>query len=144
MKLYTSYFAQLRNFPANLIGLSTAVWNPKWLTPNRDKNGAIWLDCPPFKPGIECAGLCNGNCLPKNPQNCLFLQAYRKQLNKLEYTVIISKLKNLAQKIAVNENLQEVNFAFLVYEKYNNPCSERWVIQEWFRANGAKIEEWHI
>lgn len=31
MKLYTSYFAQLRNFPRNLVGLSTAVWNPKWL-----------------------------------------------------------------------------------------------------------------
>ena len=75
MKLYTSYFAQLRNFPPNLVGLSTAVWNPKWLQSGRDKNGAIWLDIPPLKPGVACEGLCEGKCLPKHPNNCQFLSS---------------------------------------------------------------------
>ena len=142
MKLYTSYFAQLRNFPPNLVGLSTAIWNPKWLYPGRDKNGAIWLDIPPLKPGKECAGLCNGKCTPKYPDSCKFLKTYRKQLDKLDYKEIMRKLENLAAKISASEGFQEIDFAFLVYEKYDNPCSERTIIQQWFKDNGMEIEEW--
>ena len=116
MKIYTSYFAQLRNFPSNLVGLSTAYWNPKWLQPGRDKNGAIWLDIPPFKPGENCDGLCYGKCVPKHPQDCAFLKEYRKQLDKLDFNFIISKLKDLGERIAVAEHLPSVDFAFLVYE----------------------------
>ena len=43
MKIYISYFAQIRNFPPNLVGLSTAIWNPKWLQKGRSQNGIIWL-----------------------------------------------------------------------------------------------------
>ena len=142
MKIYTSYFAQLRNFPSNLVGLSTAVWNPKWLNPGRDKSGAIWLDCPPFKPGKECSGLCNGKCAPKHPNDCNFLQVYRKQLDRLDCNMIISKLEVLANKIMEAEDLPNIDFAFLVYETPQNACSERRVIQEWFHANGVEIEEW--
>ena len=142
MKIYTSYFAQLRNFPPNLVGLSTAVWNPKWLNPGRDKNGAIWLDIPPLKPGKECNGLCNGKCIPKCPDSCKFLKTYRKQLDKLDYKEIMRKLENLAAKISASEGFQEIDFAFLVYEKYDNPCSERTIIQQWFKDNGMEIEEW--
>lgn len=141
MKLYTSYFAQLRNFPQNLVGLSTAHWNPKWLQPNRDKNGALWLDIPPLKPGPQCDGLCAGNCAVKKPQECQFLKVYREQLNQLDFNVFITKLEHLAKQIQEGENLSEVNFAFLVYETPQNPCSERHVIQEWFNDNGVQLEE---
>ena len=142
MKLYTSYFAQLRNFPPNLVGLSTAIWNPKWLQVGRDKNGAIWLDIPPLKPGKECDGLCNGKCTPKHPNDCDFLKVYRKQLDKIDFKMFIKHLEVLAKTIELGENLNEVNFAFLVYEKYDNPCSERAIIQQWFKDNGMEIEEW--
>lgn len=142
MKLYTSYFAQLRNFPPNLVGLSTAVWNPKWLQPGRDKNGAIWLDIPPLKPGAACEGLCNGNCAPKHPKDCDFLKTYRAQLNKIDFKQFISHLQLLADTIKMGEKLEDVDFAFLVYEKYTNPCSERWPIQQWFQDNGIEIKEW--
>ena len=142
MKLYTSYFAQLRNFPPNLVGLSTAIWNPKWLNPGRDKNGAIWLDIPPLKPGRECDGLCNGKCAPKHPNDCNFLKVYRKQLDKIDFKMFIKHLEALAKTIQFGENLEEVNFAFLVYEKYDNPCSERTIIHQWFKDNGMEIEEW--
>lgn len=143
MKLYTSYFAQLRNFPPNLVGLSTAIWNPKWLNPGRDKNGAIWLDIPPLKPGRECDGLCNGKCTSKHPNDCDFLKVYRKQLDRIDFKMLMEHLETLAQTIQLGENLEEVNFAFLVYEKYDNSCSERAIIQQWFRDNGMEIEEWH-
>ena len=31
MKLYTTYYYQIRNFPRNLIGLSTAMYPPKYI-----------------------------------------------------------------------------------------------------------------
>ena len=143
MKLYTSYFAQLRNFPPNLVGLSTAIWNPKWLQSGQDKNGALWLDIPPLKPGCECEGLCAGKCNPKHPQDCKFLKAYYEQLKKIDYFKFMNKLFDLHNKICENEGFDELDFAFLVYETPRNPCSERIVIQKWFHENGMKIEEWH-
>lgn len=142
MKIYISYFAQIRNFPPNLVGLSTAVWNPKWLNPGRSQNGIIWLDIPPLKPGKSCDGLCNGKCAPKHPNNCDFLKAYRKQLDKIDFKMLIEHLEALAKTIQLGENLKEVNFALLVYERRDNPCSERVIIQQWFKDNGMEIEEW--
>lgn len=144
MKLYTSYFAQLRKFPPNLIGLSTAVWNPKWRPMGKDKRGVICVDCPPFKPGHECEGLCNGKCEPKHPEDCAFLKAYKAQLDKLNITRIQNSLGKLAKQIAYDEGLQDIDFAFLVYETPSNPCSERVAIQQWFRERGMPIEEWQL
>lgn len=142
MKIYTSYWAQVRNFPTNLVGLNTTVWPPKNVVWGKNKRGVICIDCPPFKPGIECDGLCNGKCNPKHPSDCDFLAAYRKQLNKLDCRLIISKMRNLAERIENDEGLKDVDFAFIVYEKWDNECSERWIIQDWFRENGVEIEEW--
>lgn len=125
MKIYISYFAQIRNFPPNLIGLSTAVWNPKWLREGRSQNGIIWLDIPPLKPDASCEGLCNNKCKPKPPYDCAFLCAYKRQLNVINFNEIITKLKYLREKICTSEGFQDVDFALLVYEKYDNPCSER-------------------
>ena len=142
MKLYTSYFAQLRKFPTNLVGLSTAHWNPKWRPMGKDKRGVICVDCPPMKPGRECEGLCNGNCNPKHPEDCAFLKTYKSQLDKINLTQFQNSLGKLATQIASDEKLDDVNFAFLVYETPVNPCSERWPIQQWGKEHGLDIQEW--
>ena len=51
----------------------------------------------------------------------------------------INKLHDIIQE---QEKINDVNFAFIFYEKYDNPCSERWPVQEWLRAHGAQVEEW--
>ena len=148
MKLYTSYFAQLRKFPPNLIGLSTAVWNPKWRPMGKDKRGVICVDCPPFKPGRECEGLCQGPQIcqemhpENNPTHCAFLKAYKAQLDKLNIIKIQESLGKLGTQIAQDEGFTDVDFAFLVFETPTNPCSERWMIQKWFKEHGVPIEEW--
>ena len=142
MKIYTSYFAQLRKFPRNLVGLSTAVWNPKWRPMGKDKRGVICVDCPPFKPGHECEGLCRGECNPKHPEDCAFLKAYKSQLDKLNITTIQHSLGHLAAQISVDENLNDIDFAFLVYETPQNSCSERGTIQQWFKEHGIEVKEW--
>lgn len=142
MKIYTSYFAQLRKFPPNLVGLSTAAWNPKWRPMGKDKRGVICVDCPPFKPGRSCEGLCAGKCDPKHPTDCAFLKAYKAQLDNLNLTKIQESLGKLAGHIAKDEGFADVDFAFLVFETPTNPCSERVVIQQWFKEHGIQVEEW--
>ena len=144
MNIYTSYFAQIRNFPKNLVGLSTAYWNPKWLPKGKSQNGIVWLDCPMFKPGKACEGLCNGKCNPKDPDHCNFLQVYREQLDNIDVGDFLERLEWLAQQIKEGENLTEdVDFALLVYETPQNPCSERIAIQAWGASVGLDIKEWH-
>lgn len=143
MKLYTSYWAQVRNFPTNLIGLNTTIWPPKWRPLGKDANGVLVIDCPPLKPGASCEGLCNGKCNPKHPQDCTFLQAYSNQLNKLDFQYFISQLFNLHERIAYDSDIKDFDFAFIFFEKYDNPCSERWAVQEWLKSHNVKIEEWH-
>lgn len=142
MKIYTSYFAQLRNFPRNLIGLSTAHWNPKWRPMGKDKRGVICVDCPPFKPGRECNGLCNGSCNPKHPEDCAFLKAYKAQLDKINIIGLQESLSRLANQISKDEKIKKIDFAFLVYETPQNPCSERGPIQQYFKEHGIRCEEW--
>ena len=142
MKFYTSYWAMVRNFPKNLIGLNTTIWPPRWRPLGQDKHGIWVIDCPPFKPGSACDGLCNGKCYPKHPQDCTFLQTYKKQLNNEITPNFFISLNNLAEKIKKGENLDDIDFAFIVFEKYHNPCSERWPIQEWFKEHNISIEEW--
>jgi len=143
MKLYTSYFAQLRNFPKNLVGLSTAHWNPRWRPMGKDARGVICVDCPLFKPGHECDGLCNGKCNPKHPEDCAFLKIYKAQLDKINPIQFQNSLGKLASKISAQEKLQNIDFALLVYETPSNPCSERVMIQQWGREHGIQIEEWY-
>ena len=143
MKLYTSYWAQVRNFSQNLIGLNATIWPPKWRPLGRDSRGVLVIDCPPLKPGKQCDGLCNGKCDPKHPQDCKFLQEYRKQLDAIDFTVFMRKINKLHDIIQEQEKINNVDFAFVFFEKYDNPCSERWTVQDWLQAHGVQVEEWH-
>ena len=142
MKIYTSYWAQVRNFPKNLVGLNTTVWPPKWRPLGQDKRGVWVIDCPPLKPGAECEGLCNGSCNPPHPQDCKFLQTYRKQLEALDINEFLDHLDNLSMSMAEGEGIKDVDFALIVFEAPTRACSERVMLQDWLRAHGVEVEEW--
>ena len=98
MKFYTSYYYQIRNFPPNLIALSTAIWPPKYLNFGiPDKRGVICINCLPLQPGISCEGLCDGSCDPKHPKDCSFLKVYREQLDKIDFNNFIKSLDKIAK-----------------------------------------------
>ena len=142
MKLYTSYWAQVRNFPRNLVGLNTTVWPPKYQPLGKDARGVIVLNCKPLIPGHECDYLCRGTCEPKHPKDCAFLQTYRKQLDKINFNEFYTYMEELGTLIAHQHQLEDVNFAFIVFEPPARECSERGPIQDWIRANNIEIEEW--
>lgn len=143
MNIYTSYWAQVRNFPKNLIGLNTTVWPPKWRPLGQDKRGVLVVDCPPLKPGASCEGLCNGKCNPKDPEHCQFLQTYYAQLQELNVEQFLGNLERIAQQFKEDEHIDEdIDFALIVFESPTNPCSERIPIQAWGAFTGLEIKEW--
>ncbi len=142
MKLYTSYWAQVRAFPKNLVGLNTTVWPPKWRKLGQDNRGIWVINCPPLVPGHNCDGLCNGKCNPKHPQDCEFLKQYTKQLEAINFDAFAHKLQKLHDIISEDAK-EDIDFAFIFFEKYDNPCSERWVVQEWLKNHNVKVEEWN-
>ena len=138
MKVYTSYWAQVRNFPTNLIGLNTTVWPPKYRPLGTDARGVTVLNCKPLIPGRECEYLCRGKCEPPHPADCEFLKTYRKQLDKLNFSEFYAYMEKLSVKY------DDADFAFIVFEPPTRECSERRIIQEWFKDNNFEIEEWHL
>lgn len=143
MRIYTSYFYQIRFFPPNLIPLSTAIFDPKWYhKPEEryyDKRGVLnGMRAEPFIPGPQLLGLCTGrkNCDGK-PQDCDFLKGYYQQLQTLSFQEIMQRFKNLEKQIG-----KSCDFALIFYETPTNPCSERVMVQKWFREKGYEITEW--
>lgn len=145
MKIYTSYFYQVRFFTPNMVPISTAKFDPKWFKRCIDKNGVMnGLKARVFAPGPECEGLCRGpqNCL-NLPDNCPFLKTYWNQLSKLNFKDILERTQNLCNRVcAALECSEEPIAVFLFHEAPNNPCSERIIFQKWFAENGLVVPEW--
>lgn len=147
-KVYTSYFYQVRNFKPNCLGFSTAIWPPKYFhagNPSLDKNGVlVGLTAPPFAPGPLCEGDCHGpkECTSK-PNDCAFLKHYRQQLDQLDIKEIMAQFERIAAAVQEDYKFKgEPQIILIVYEAPSNQCSERTVIQQWFRDNGVECEEW--
>ena len=152
MEVYTSYFYQVRNMNPNIVPLSTAVGDPAWYHAGLglsctfvDKNGVLnGMRAEPFRPGIACNGLCRGraNCASADPQTFAFLKTYRAQLDKLAPPAISQYFKSIASWYEQTYNQECKALALLFHEAPTNPCSERVVVQQWFRDNGYDIQEW--
>ena len=117
MKIYTSYWAQVRNFPTTLIGLNTTIFPPRWHPLGQDNRGVWVIDCPPLKPGHNCDGLCNGKCAPKHPQDCKFLYEYKRQLDAIDFDRFFQKLQKLHDSISEDMN-KDIDFAFKLHKNH--------------------------
>lgn len=156
MKLYTSYFYQIRFFAPNIVPVSTAVWDPKWYhnfagqdNVFLDKRGVVnGLRAPALAPGSQLEGACAGKdgtavgCT-HNPSTCAFLKGYTDQLNRLDCDDYVRRLENLGSRVKRITSFEgEPVIVLIVYEAPDNPCSERAVLQQWLSTNGYAISEW--
>lgn len=153
MKFYISYFYKIRFFKPNMIPLSTCFHDPAWFHENKghshvykDKRGVyIGLRAEPLMPGPLCEGACAGpeHCVEKGKGSCDFLTSYNIQLHSLDFNEIIARSENLATRIQKKEGFEEEpEIVLIVYEKPDNPCSERVVLKRWFQENGIELVEW--
>ena len=142
MNLYISYFYNIRFFPTNLIPVSTAAYDPKWYhnfksnnNAFKDKRGVInGIRMPILSPykieNVECK-----SCVEKNPQTCTFIKQYRDYILSLNFNEVYSKLNSISNKF------NNADICLMVYEKPDNPCSERSSLIEWFKLNGIELLE---
>lgn len=148
MKVFTSYFYQVRFFKPYMVPISTAKSSPKWYGDSEhwfvDKNGVMnGLRAPVFAPGAQLEGLCSGpqGCA-NSANNCPFLRGYANQLANLDFKDTMSRLENLANKVKAHLGFEEEPvIVLLVHEAKDNPCSERAAIQNWFKQNGVECKE---
>lgn len=155
MKVAISYFAQLRNFKPNMIPVSTAAFDPRWYHDYKgpkqvfyDKKGVInGARCELLVPNEEVRTKCSGpkNCENVDPDSCPFLMKYSEQLDNVDFNVMLNYLERMEEWAIVNTKIpkDDLILVFLVYEKYDNPCSERNAIIKYFRKHGIDIEELH-
>jgi len=149
MKYYITYFYNVRFLKPYQIPFSTAIWDPKWWHEGKgyshyfkDKNNVYnGLRIEPLHPepgNEECT-----NCWSDHdPSRCTFMQKYRAQLAGLDFQQITWYLETTAKNIKAKEGFsEEPEIVLLVYEKPDNPCSERQPLIEWFSKNGVALEE---
>lgn len=155
MKVFTSYFYQIRHFKRNMIPISTAQWDPKWFHDFTGDYDYVFKDKRGIYNGIRCEDFhfdydlygqnndaCGEACKDKHPETCNFLKNYRKCLDEKDFDGLYKELERIAYKVQELEQFDEEPWIVLiVYEVPSNKCSERATLQEWFRDNGIDITE---
>lgn len=142
MQWQITTFHNLRHLDPRIVPFSTAVWDPKWFvnaegTLHQDKRG-VWygLRYESLVPGELCHNLCFGpETCGATPNECAFLAQYEKQLNRLNFERCIQEMELMARIVCP----EAIGVALLVYEKPDNPCSERWPLLRWFAAHGKEL-----
>lgn len=143
IKIYTSYFYQIRNFKKNMIPVSTCISDPAWYRPPEgkeyyfDKRGIVCgLRYEPLivqKQGTqECFGtdiICPFVKEMKQGIICPCMQEYEHLLYSL-----VDKEKTLkAFEHCCNKFNADI-IVLIVYETPSNPCSERYALQRFFNC----------
>lgn len=146
MKFKISYFPMTRHFKAHQIGISTAVWKPKYWNFGQNKHGSVT--------GIEEKSLspyyveqyCCKECRHKDKvPNCPFMLDYRNYLDTIDFEgYLMPEFQRIAAEVKrINNYEGEPEIILLVYETPDNPCSERQPLIDYFEKHGLKIEEYN-
>lgn len=135
----------VRHFKANQIGVSTAVWNPKYWTYGLNKNSSVTgISEKVLSPALVELYCCKECPYKKDLPNCPFLAAYRNYLDTVDINYLLSEFNRIAAEVKqINSYEGEPEIILLVYEAPNNPCSERQSLIDYFKKHGIKLEEYY-
>lgn len=133
--IYTSYFAQMRNFPKNYIPVAICGGIPEWYT-------GKWYRKPAPKLGFFQEWKRNGD-------NEYYIEHYKAEvLDLLDYLKVLVDLQMLVPR-EIREELntpiwssQDYHLVLLCYEKPGDFC-HRHLFAEWLHEKtGIEIKEW--
>lgn len=124
IKIYTSYFAQLKNLPKYIIPIAICGKSPDWY------NGLEYRKLAPkwsfFKQWKETG------------DNDYYIEHFNIEvLNQLTFSQVFFELHNLA----VQAEPGYEGICLICYEKPDSFC-HRHLVAEWFNKNGFKCKEW--
>ena len=149
MKIFITYFYNIRFFKPHMIPISTAVWDPKWFH-NFQGHEIIFKDKNNVLNGIRYPDLAPANIAPccpcenNDPTTCQFIKDYAEYLDTLDFDKVYSDLTFIGNKgKEILKFDEEPEICLMVYEKPDNPCSERKSLIEYFNKHGIPITEWN-
>lgn len=126
--IYTSYFAQLRNLPKDIIPISICSKAPVWYSGLQYKKLA-----PKYEFFTEWK---------KNHDNDFYIKCFNEQvLSKLNSTDVVLELKKLAAGFAHNGDSTNPQIVLICYEKPEDFC-HRHLVSMWLNDNGFECKEW--
>lgn len=146
MKIYTSYFYQIRNFKPNMIPVSTALSDPAWYRPPAgqqyyiDKRGIICgLRYEPLivqnQGKLICFGLDQCIYKPSLKTQCPVMDEYRRLLySYVDKGRTLRAFEFCANKFAPLFDGEEPIIVLMVHEAPGNFCSERESLQSFFHC----------
>ena len=148
MDFYITYFYHIRNLPTTMFPISINSGEPNWFHDFKDRKHmfkdkrGVWngahieeissANLKDLDAHQVCTDCGRSKLLGKD---CPFAKAYAAKLNKLDFNLVYSKLEKLAHHFGCS------SICFVVYEKPDIPCGERWVIVDWFKKHGVDIKE---
>lgn len=158
MDIYVSYFYNVRFLPTNAIPLSTAKWDPAWFHENQ-ASSHVFVDKRGVTLGLRCRHLvldesrwnklladgceCQPNCPQPKDGTCRFMQEYLDQLHYYYPNGPLELLESLEKTADIWRQYGEEPFiVLLVHEAPSVSCSERIVLQNWFKEYGMILPEW--
>lgn len=148
MKFFIACFYQIRFFKKNQIPISTAAFDPKFFK----CNNKIRKDARGIYLGLNSKKLNSSNvpsdsqicpCIERKPAECKFLKGYMSYLRSLNFSKTISDLEAVANAAKMHDGYnEEPEVILMVYEKPDNPCSERVILKRWFNENGMLLDDY--
>lgn len=118
--IYTSYFANLKNLPDNIVPISICAKAPDWYKGLQYKKLAPKYDF--FMKWKE------------NHDNDYYIKCFNEQvLNKLNAADVISDFLHIG----------DTDICLVCYEKPNDFC-HRHLVADWLNKNGFRCEEWSL
>jgi len=124
--IYTSYFAQLRNLPSDVIPISICAKAPDWYTGFQYKKLA-----PKYGFFMEWK---------KTHDNDYYIEHFQKEVLD---TLLPSEV--VLQLLSMVGNFKGLNYlphiALICYEKPSDFC-HRHLVAKWLNNNGFEVKEW--
>lgn len=132
--IYTSYFANLKKLPSNVIPISICGKAPDWYQGIQYK-----VLAPKYGFFMEWK---------KTHDNDYYIEHFNSDvLSNLDYREVLTKLQSLVPT-EIRDNLQENiwdspdwHIALICYENPSDFC-HRHLVAKWFSDAGVKCEEW--
>ena len=142
-----TYFYHIRNLSPSTLPISINSGEPNWFHDMKDRkhmfrdkrgvwNGGYIDEISSSNLEIDGHEVCTDCGRQKLVGgNCPFMQAYKKKLDALDFDKVYSKLAKVVEHFGCED------ICFVVYEKPDVLCGERWVMIDWFKEHGVAIEE---
>ena len=155
MQVFVSYFQKIREMSdPSIVLVSTATKWPFWIY--QDKKRELFIDSNGLLNGISEESfllsddeipdeMCAGRPCPyENKKPCKFLESYWNHLQKIDFDgYLIPELNRIAEEVRKITHFEgEPKIVLLVYEKPDNPCSERGPLIRLFKEHGIELKEW--